>query len=45
MKCIKCNSEIEQDAQFCIYCGARQQQDNVDQSLVDDQEKSKKNKL
>lgn len=44
MKCIKCNSEIEQDAQFCIYCGARQQQDNVDQSLVDDQEKSKKNR-
>lgn len=44
MKCIKCNSEIEQDAQFCIYCGARQHQENVDQSLFDDKEKPKKNR-
>ena len=21
MKCAKCNAEIEQDAQFCPYCG------------------------
>ena len=44
MKCIKCNAEIEQGAKFCIYCGARQHQENVDQSLFDDKEKPKKNR-
>ena len=24
MKCLKCNAEIEQDAQFCPYCGTKQ---------------------
>lgn len=26
MKCVKCNAEIEQDAQFCPYCGAKVEQ-------------------
>ena len=28
MKCIKCNAEIEQDAKFCNYCGAKQPQED-----------------
>ena len=35
MKCIKCNAEIEQDAKFCNYCGAKQTQE---ESVHEEQE-------